>query len=317
MAAPLLARPMLGVHMGVGSDSDLLALGQNIPLLAMEGVDTVVVEVDYNYQFKSRREMYDPSGISFAGARQFAGLCRQSGVQVIPEIDCLGHQSWASWTAQLLTRHPELDETPGRYPNNEGIYCRSWCPLHPELNGIVFPLIDELIDAFQASAFHCGMDEVFIIGSDYCPRCHGKDHAWLFAHQVNALDQHLESKHVKMLMWSDRLLNGYATGYGEWEASENGTDPAINMIPKDILLCDWHYAYRSSYPSLNTFTNAGFSVWPSTWNDPTAAGAFSYDAWAMHDPLVVGALSTTWGEVSASQLPTWQPFLATIAPWVQ
>ena len=28
---------------------------------------------------------------------------------------------------------------------------------------------------------------------------------------------------------------------GEWEASYNDTWPAIDLIPKDVFICDWHY----------------------------------------------------------------------------
>ena len=38
--------------------------------------------------------------------------------------------------------------------------------MNPKTNEIVFALIDELIDAFQAKAFHVGMDEVFLLHSD-------------------------------------------------------------------------------------------------------------------------------------------------------
>lgn len=34
-------------------------------------------------------------------------------------------RSWAKSTGALLRAHPEFDETPGKYPQNEGIYCRS------------------------------------------------------------------------------------------------------------------------------------------------------------------------------------------------
>ena len=37
--------------------------------------------------------------------------------------------------------------------------------MNPKTNEIVFALIDELIDAFQAKAFHVGMDEVFLFAS--------------------------------------------------------------------------------------------------------------------------------------------------------
>jgi len=40
------------------------------------------------------------------------------------------------------------------------IYCRSWCPQNPEVNKVVFALVDELVNAFEATAFHAGMDEV-------------------------------------------------------------------------------------------------------------------------------------------------------------
>lgn len=300
----------------IGGEKDLEALRAQIPVLAAKGLNTIVVEVDYNYQFRRRPEMFDPSGVTLAGARRFSATCRRVGVNVIPEIDCLGHQSWASATGALLTRHPELDETPGQYPNNQGIYCRSWCPLHPDLPTIVYPLIDELVDAFQASSFHCGLDEVFIIGSPFCTRCHGLDPALLFAKQVKSLYYHLLLHRVQMLMWSDRLLNASLTGYGEWEASANGTDPAIDLVPKGILLCDWHYEYRDSYPSLGIFLSHGFSVWPCTWNDANAASTFSSDAQTMNQWRIVGALSSTWGAVNASQLSAWPPFLATLEPWL-
>ena len=44
-----------------------------------------------------------------------------------------------------------------------------------------------------------------------------------------------------MMIWGDRLLDGRTTGLGEWEASYNDTWRAIDMIPKDVLICDWHY----------------------------------------------------------------------------
>ena len=44
-----------------------------------------------------------------------------------------------------------------------------------------------------------------------------------------------------MWMWGDRFLDGNETGLGKWQAAINGTHPAINMISKDIVICDWHY----------------------------------------------------------------------------
>lgn len=305
-----------GVHLGAGSDADLAALEARIPDLAKAGVNVIVVEVGYSFQFVRRPEMRAPSGISKDGAARFSRACRASGIRPIPQINCLGHQSWAENTDALLTAHPEFDETPGRFPKNKDIYCRSWCPQNPDVYKVVFDLIDDLVDAFQADAFHVGMDEVFLIGSEFCPRCKGGDTAKLFARAVNELHRHIVGKRkLEMLMWADRLLDGKATGYGEWEASENGTFLAIDMIPKDIVMCDWHYEKRADYPSLKILADKGFRVWPSGWNDVAATEAFAGAAKAAGNKLILGHLCTTWGAVNPEALVAWPPFLAAMRIW--
>jgi hypothetical protein len=58
---------------------------------------------------------------------------------------------------------------------------------------------------------------------------------------------------LTMLMWGDRLLDDREMGYGEWEASRNGTAAAVDRIPKDVVICDWHYEAREHYPSVAFF----------------------------------------------------------------
>jgi hypothetical protein len=53
-------------------------------------------------------------------------------------------------------------------------------------------------------------------------------------------------------MWGDRLIDGKKYDFGEWEASTNGTAAAIDLIPKDIIVCPWHYELRDNYPSIPT-----------------------------------------------------------------
>jgi hypothetical protein len=298
-----------------GSDATLQQLSAQAPALAKAGVNALVVEVDYNFQFRSRREMNSPQGISYKGAAAFAKVCKAYGIRVIPELNCLGHQSWQQWTGPLLTTHPDFDETPGQYPDNKGIYCRSWCPENPQVWPVVEDLIDELIDAFHADGFHVGMDEVQIIGSPFCPRCRGKDPAKLFALAVNTLHQHIvKRRRVEMFMWGDRLLDASATYHSDYESSSDGTAPAIDLIPKDIVICDWHYENRSDYPSLKILLDKGFRVWPSSWNDVAGTSALGTNAKAAANPQVVGQLVTTWS-VNIADIPTWAPFKAAMNLW--
>lgn len=231
--------------------------------LPKEGVNILILEVNYHYQYTKRPEVVDSDALSNSDMKAIVQACRDSGVKLIPMINMLGHQSWAKTTFGLLRAHPEFDETPGKYPDNEGIYCRSYCPLHPDVHAVLFDLIDELADVCQADSFHVGMDEVFLLGEDDCLRCKGKKKADLFAQEVGALHDHLAQSGLTMWMWGDRFLDGNVTGLGEWEAAENGTAPALRQVPKDIMICDWHY--DDAPPTALYFAVEGFPVASSPW----------------------------------------------------
>jgi len=152
------------------------------------------------------------------------------------------------------------------WPNADGLYCKSYCPLHPDVHKVVFAIVDEICDVFETDAFHAGMDEVFYIGEAQCPRCSGKDKAELFAGEVRTIRDHLATKGRKLWMWGDRLLDGKTTGMGEWEASMNNTYRAIDMIPKDVVICDWHYDRPDQTPVY--FVMKGLSVVTCPWRNP-------------------------------------------------
>ncbi|HJQ26424.1 MAG TPA: family 20 glycosylhydrolase [Blastocatellia bacterium] len=291
-------KPWRAVHLlNYSSDADLDVLGQNIPKLAAMGINVVILEVDYDFDFKSHPELRHGSApITRAGARRLSDLCRKHGIRLIPEFQSLGHQSWKADTLPLLTVYPQFDLTPGAFPNNEGIYCREWDLMNPKVNATVFALMDEIIDAFHADALHVGMDEVFLLGSEQSPSTKGKDPAKLFAKAVNDLYTHLvKQRRVEMLMWGDRLIDGQKYDFGEWEASKNGTAAAVDLIPKDIIICPWHYETRDSYPSVPFFLEKGFRVLPASWKNVEAAQALiAYDRQQAHTRLL-GHLFTTWG----------------------
>jgi hypothetical protein len=279
------------------SDADLETLSRNIPRLAAMGINVLILEVNYNFDFKSHPELrHGSTPITKDGARKFASLCRAQGIRLIPEFQSLGHQSWKAETFPLLKVYPQLDLTPGAFPNNDGIYCREWDPLNPEVNRIVFALMDELIDAFRADALHVGMDEVFLLGSDASPSTKGKDAAQLFAKVVNDLYAHLVKKRrVEMLMWGYRLIDGKKFNFGEWEAATNGTAAAVDLIPKDIIVCPWHYELRDDYPSIPMLLGKGFRVLPASWKDVEATTALIEFSRKQASPRLLGHIFTTWG----------------------
>ena len=292
------AKPWRAVHLlDYNTDAALDALGQNLPALAQQGINVIVLEVDYNFAFKSHPELRRGTDqVTRDGARRFAALCRKLNIRLIPEFQSLGHQSWKAETFPLLTVYPKFDLTPGAFPNNEGLYCREWDPTNAEVWRVVFKLMDEIIDAFEADAMHVGMDEVFLLGSDQSPSTKGKNPAELFAKAVNELHAHLVgNRKLEMLMWGDRLIDGQAYDLGEWEASKNGTAAAIEMIPKDIIICPWHYEARDSYPSIPMFIEKGFRVLPTGWKKVEATKALTAYSRTQTGPKMLGQMFSTWG----------------------
>jgi hypothetical protein len=305
-----------GVHLMVSGSEQATTLLETLPKLASNGVNVVIAEVDYAYEFQSHPEVRGKQFVTRAQAQELASTAHSLGIRLIPQVNCLGHQSWSKNTLPLLTSHPEFDETPGQFPDNKGIYCRSWCPQNPEVNKVVFTLIDELIDGFDADAVHVGMDEVFLIGSEYCPRCRGGDRAKLFAKAVNDLHEHIVIQRKReMLMWGDRFLDASTMGDSEWEASKNGTYGAVDLVPKDIILCDWHYEKRDHYPSVPFLLSKGFRVWPSGWQPLEATVAFSRFAAQEKNPKMVGYLCTTWGKVKLRNAADWPPLVEPLREW--
>jgi hypothetical protein len=93
--------------------------------LAARRINVLILRVDYGYQYRSHPELQDSVALSEQDVKK-------------PRINLLGHQSWAGEVGNLLKVYPEFDETPSvkmpenyEWPNEDGLYCKSYCPLHP------------------------------------------------------------------------------------------------------------------------------------------------------------------------------------------
>jgi len=231
-------------------------------------VNTLVLRVDFDYEFKSHPELRSENPLSKRDVKKLVKACKEGGIRLIPQINLLGHQSWYQDVGMLLKVYPEFNETPYvptgegsgdmEWPNEWGLYCLSYCPLHPEVHDVVFDVVDEIVEVFEADAFHAGMDEVFYLGDDRCPRCSGRDKAELFAGEVTRIRNHLARNGTELWIWGDRLIDGKTTGIGLWAASYNNTHRAIDMIPKDVVINDWHY--NRPDPTAILFALKGFRV---------------------------------------------------------
>ena len=82
--------------------------------LAPRQVNTLILRVDFNYEFDRHPELRDSVALSKRDVKKLVKACQKNNIRLIPQINLLGHQSWASKTTNLLRVYPEFDETPTR-----------------------------------------------------------------------------------------------------------------------------------------------------------------------------------------------------------
>ena len=272
-------------------------------------VNTLILRVDFNYQFISHPELRDRTALSKKDIKKMVMACKDHKIRLIPQINLLGHQSWATTTHNLLRVYPQFDETPWVvmpktyvWPNKDGLYCKSYCPLQSGVHKIVFDLVDEICEVFEANAFHAGMDEVFYLGENKCPRCRGKDKATLFAGEVNEIQNHLSLKKRELWIWGDRLIDGKNAGTSLWEGSFNNTFSAIDKVSKKVVICDWHYEKAMKTPVY--FVDKNFRVISCAATSPSVAISQMQDMVRFRETTTPqrkehyrGMMQTVWLEV--------------------
>ena len=86
---------------------------------------------------------------------------------------------------------------------------------------------------------------------------------------MQKIRDHLAKSDARLWIWGDRLIDGKQTGVGEWEGSTNGTAAAVETIPRDIVICDWHYNRAETTAAL--FAGRELDVVSCFWNRPQVA----------------------------------------------
>ncbi len=273
--------PFVGFHTRIADHDAVPGLVRLIEEgLAPAGINTLILEFNPGYAYRCYPE-FSTGTLNHQDALIIKSICWKYKIRIIPLFQCLSHQS--NFNARpwpLYQKHPEFLETPdvpagAAWPD---FYCHCWCASNDDLYPYIFDMMDELIDVFEPDAVHIGLDEVFDLGEDCCPRCRGKNKAALLARTVKILHDHLTDKGLDTMMWGDRLLNADKLGYHMWEADRFGMYPAFDLkdqITRDIMICDWHYdKHDHGYPSVGQFMENGFFTVPAVAGDLDQAKFF-------------------------------------------
>lgn len=274
--------------------------------LSPRGFNMIVLQVRYRYQFKNHPEVWGYDPLSYEDVKKLLSVCRKNNIKLIPKMNLIGHQSGfpneptdgiihghndisSDIPDGLLRAYPSFDEQMGE---REVYYARSICLSSRPAKIIVYELIDELMDVFEADCIHIGCDEAFNVG--ICPKCSQKPKGELIADWINGINDHVRARGGSVLMWGDRLLPKNGTDYDPWESSDSGTDSALDMLSRDIIICDWHYNKYESYKSVDIFNEAGFKMMVSPWRDKGSLERFLDYAKSHDKGHILGVLMTTW-----------------------
>lgn len=269
-----------GVHLGLPPVDQIPFTKRFIKyLLSPMGYNAVILEIAGGMQFDSHPEIntafVEAAAKSKSGewpplahdyiagggivpkqdVAELADYIRSFGMDVIPEIQSLGHVQY------LTTAHPEIAELETRDIDNDAIdtrledankeifYPHCFCPSDERSYQLLFDIADEIIETIRPTQYvHMGHDEVYQIG--LCPKCREKDPADLYAEDINRLHEYLAKKDLKMMIWSDMLQ----------PVSSYKTPPAIHKIPKDILMMDFIWYFHLDKDIETYLLDQGFKV---------------------------------------------------------
>lgn len=191
------------------------------------------------YQDSGHQDVADGEILEKDEVADLVNYMRSFNIEIIPELPSLTHSYY------LLGGHRDLAE------NKQAEYPDTYCPLKPEIYKIYFDVLDEYIDVIHPKMINIGHDE-WRMEKDVCELCKGKDYGELFANDVVKIHDYLAKKGIKITMWADHFLESIRKkGHRTWKSSsgyEYNIPAALrpeqveNLIPKDILIYNWHWS---------------------------------------------------------------------------
>jgi len=263
-----------------------------IDFIASYGFNTLALCLDGRLKTPSFPYPKDDESYSVSQVKAIIAYAARKHVNVLPILQTFGHCGW-------LLRHPELahlaelrNSAKGRFTGGSSHVV---CPSLPETMRFFTDYFQEAAEIFPGPYFHVGADEVWDIG--FCPLCRARaegaeGQAGIFAaHMLKVHELVVKKLKKKMIMWDD-MFEYYPA--------------ALEQMPRDIIMCAWHYdALTTSRPrghffnqlrqdSLSWYDKLGFRylVAPAEF---CARNVETYRAYAsVRKPL--GLLLTAWGK---------------------
>ncbi|MCP4649461.1 MAG: hypothetical protein GY853_05180 [PVC group bacterium] len=180
-----------------------------------------------------------------------------------------------------------------------------YCPQEPKTYEVLFESLDHLINSsLRIKSLLFGESEIFGMNRD--SRCikAGKSNADLLASDINKVYSYIKglNPNITMIVMDDMLNPDHYGGRDNLQMVYSGrvrgsSAPAINHIPKDILIYSWWYDAKDTNNKIKNsssyFKSKGFDYLAVTWYNKD-----NIDNWAevlrQKDNSSFGMINTNW-----------------------
>jgi hypothetical protein len=239
----------------------------------------IVMDIDNGMKFVTHPEVSKPNAFSKEEIKEIIQYSNEKYIEVIPQLDLLGHQEWL-----LAKPYPDLILKEGILKDNHNMFL-TYDPQNEKVYKIVFDLLNEIIDVFNPKFLHIGHDEAFGLRIFDAPKSFQ-----LFANHINRINQFLSKKGIKTIIWGDMLKK-------EHNGGKKDIYKAIDLIEKDVIIADWVYSLQSANKyggyAAKYFIDKGFQVLGATFKNEDGIKRYSTIAKSLN-PKPLGMIACTW-----------------------
>lgn len=294
-----------GMHICWFPESEAIFIEKCIRMAAYYKFNYVVLEPWAVFDYKSHPEFsWAEKKVKTRTIRRLVRLARSQGLTLIPQLNLFGH---APASRHISGKHPVLDFHPDMQPLFEPDGW-TWCLSNPATRRYLTEMTLELFEAFDSPPyFHIGCDEAYSMGT--CLTCRRSDYATLLKDHLLHFHKLFQERGSQIMMWHDMLVvkgDPRWKGYVAMGSAKIGTEALLDVLPRDIVICDWQYytvpkSEDPQWPTMQYFHEKGFSVLACPWKD--AQGTQSQSKLVLEKNMT-GMLCTTWNYMHSNDMYT-------------
>lgn len=262
------AMPLRGVLFFTGKDGRDAQTKMLRDVLGLLKVNTLLYHCSF-IDWQSHPELHSEKyGMDKEDARAVAEEARRQHIQTIPYIPLFGLEEWlhnAGLPAEVRKDASLKD------------------PASEKVRAVCMDVLNEAIELFHPRFFHIGHDELSTATEP-------------LLENITYYHDYLTTEGIQTMVWSDLLLGPHEGPDATNASSPQEAAQRRSSLPKDVIVCDWHYAPAESNPSLKIFCDAGFDTVACPWYQPRNILNLARAVSSLREVTTktLGLIDTTW-----------------------